>query len=266
MLSEDAAPTACFGATHLHAVCWAVGPFCQLVGPPAAAPAPAAPPRYSPLSLLTLSRLCYACVAAGECRRANVCGNVRGESRLQISCQLGSCHWAGCPSRRPCAAHARLAQCSRPSPAMLRASAGADMLQSIMFQLSAGGIDKADSCVGSGPAVGTDEAARHFLACAVGSENVGCRVERQGPAPSCGGRPRYGKVDRLPTIKPSEISTCVRVRSLRNLWLQPTLWTICTDNCVHGWQHCTDAHRQLCRLLAFTAQCLIFLHSCMMTL
>ena len=37
-----------------------------------------------------------------NCRQANVCGNVRGESRLQISCQLSSCHWAGCPSRRPC--------------------------------------------------------------------------------------------------------------------------------------------------------------------
>ena len=261
MLSEDAAPTACFGATHLHAVCWAVGPFCQLVGPPAAAPAPAAPPRYSPLSLLTLSRLRYACVAAGECRQANVCGNVRGESRLQISCQLSSCHWAGCPSRRPCAAHARRAQCSRPSPAMLRASAGADMLQSIMFQLSAGGIDKADSCVGSGTAVGTDEAARHFLACAVGSENVGACALMWWQA-----QIRQSVSIAYQQLSPQTPSTCVRVRSLRNLWLQPTLWTVCTDNCVHGWQHCTDAHRQLCRLLAFRAQCLIFLHSCMMTL
>ena len=50
------------------------------------------------------------------------------------------------------------------------APAGAWMFQSIMPKLSASEIGKADSCVGSGPAAGSDVSARHLLACAAGSE------------------------------------------------------------------------------------------------
>ena len=179
----------------------------------------------------------------GNCCQANVCGNVRGESRLQISCQLSSCHWAGCPSRRPCAAHARLRRYSRPPQAILRAECLCRCwdASNIRFPVFASEMHKADSRDGSIPSAGTNESARHLLGGTAGSKCAEDGVARPRPTLSCDAGPDMASAISITyhQLGPQSLSTGVSVMPQATLF-----YTVCKGTAAHVRQHYTHAHEQ----------------------